>query len=163
MYSSVISRNWLCVCVCVCIKSSVVGFRGNWKTSQRHCRLPSITRGLPLSALSWMIQWTEEKGIGNLDWQKWRQKRRLAIARLWWEDNIKIGVTGILWEILDWVYFVQGREKWWALLNNVMKFRVPENRGNFSITWAAIGCRRRVMLYGVSELWSCGCMLCGPQ
>jgi hypothetical protein len=61
------------------------------------------------------------------------KKRPLAIPRHWWEDNIKIGVKEILWEIAGWINFPQDRDKLRALLNNVMKFRVPENTGNFSI------------------------------
>jgi len=35
-------------------------------------------------------------------------------------DLIEIG-----WEVLDWNHYEQGRNKWWPLVNTVMKLRVP--------------------------------------
>jgi hypothetical protein len=42
-----------------------------------------------------------------------------------WVVNIKIDVRGIGWDGMDWIDLVQDRDKWEALVNTVMKLRVP--------------------------------------
>jgi len=47
-----------------------------------------------------------------------RQRRR-------WEDNIKMDIQDVGWRVMDWIYLVQDRVRWWALLHAVMNLRVP--------------------------------------
>jgi hypothetical protein len=49
-----------------------------------------------------------------------RQKRR-------WMDNIKIDLSEIEWDGMDWIVLAQGRDQWRALVNTVMNLRVPQN------------------------------------
>ena len=46
-----------------------------------------------------------------------------------WEDNIKMGLTGVGWGAWAGSCSEQG-QVWRALLNAVMHLRVPQNAGN---------------------------------
>jgi hypothetical protein len=40
-------------------------------------------------------------------------------------DNIKIDLTEIGWDGVDWIDLAQDRDQWRALVNTVMNLRVP--------------------------------------
>jgi hypothetical protein len=40
-------------------------------------------------------------------------------------DNIKKDLVEIGWVCLEWISLAQDRDKWRALVNSVMNFRVP--------------------------------------
>jgi hypothetical protein len=42
-----------------------------------------------------------------------------------WEDNIKMDLREIGWGDMDWIDLTQDRDQWMALVNTVMKLRVP--------------------------------------
>jgi hypothetical protein len=42
-----------------------------------------------------------------------------------WEDNIRMDLMEIGWEVVDWKDLAQDRDKWRALVSTVMKFRIP--------------------------------------
>jgi len=44
-----------------------------------------------------------------------------------WEHNIRIDG----WEGVLWVYLAQKWNQWWALLNMVINFRVPQKAENY--------------------------------
>jgi hypothetical protein len=46
------------------------------------------------------------------------------IARQIREDNIRMDVTEIVREAVDWIHLVQDGEQWWALVNVEMNLRV---------------------------------------
>jgi hypothetical protein len=48
-----------------------------------------------------------------------------------WEDNIRMDLREIGWEGVDWIHLAQDRDQWWALVNTVMNFGVPEKARNF--------------------------------
>jgi hypothetical protein len=52
------------------------------------------------------------------------EKRPLGRPRRKWVDNIKM-VLEIGWGSVDWIGLAQDRDKWRALVNGVMNFRVP--------------------------------------
>jgi hypothetical protein len=58
-------------------------------------------------------------------------KRPLGRPTRRWEDNIKTDVQKVGCEGMDWIDLGQDRDRWWALVNGVMKLRVPYNVGNF--------------------------------
>jgi len=44
---------------------------------------------------------------------------------------MKMDIQEIAWKSLDWIYLVQDRDKWWALLNIPMHLWVLQCSGNF--------------------------------
>jgi hypothetical protein len=52
-------------------------------------------------------------------------KRSLGRQRRRWVDNIKMDLREIGLGGMDWTDLAQDRNKWRALLNTVIKFRVP--------------------------------------
>jgi hypothetical protein len=52
-------------------------------------------------------------------------KRPLRRSRRRWVDNIKMNVGEIGWDGRDWIELAQDRDQWRALVNTVMKLRVP--------------------------------------
>jgi hypothetical protein len=52
-------------------------------------------------------------------------KRPLGRPRHMWVDNIKIYLLEIGWGGVDWIGLAQDRGRWRALVNSVLKLRVP--------------------------------------
>ena len=52
-------------------------------------------------------------------------KRPLGRPRRRWEDNIKMVVQEMECGRMDWIELAQDRDRWRALVNAVMKLRVP--------------------------------------
>jgi hypothetical protein len=48
-----------------------------------------------------------------------------------WVDNIKIDLSEMEWDGVDWIDLAQDGNHWRALVSNVMNYRVPENAGKF--------------------------------
>jgi hypothetical protein len=53
------------------------------------------------------------------------RKRPLGRPRRRWVDNIKMDLTQIGWDGVDWMDMAQDRNQWRALVNTVLKLRVP--------------------------------------
>ena len=45
----------------------------------------------------------------------------------------------------------EDRDTWWALVNVVMKFQVPQNERNFLTCSELVSCTRRTLLHGVRK------------
>jgi hypothetical protein len=52
-------------------------------------------------------------------------RRPLGRPRRRWEDNMKMDHGEIGIGDVDWILFAQDRDRWRALVNTVMKLRVP--------------------------------------
>jgi hypothetical protein len=52
-------------------------------------------------------------------------KRPLGRPRRRRVDNIKMDLREIEWDGIDWIYLVQNRDQWRALVNTVMNLGVP--------------------------------------
>jgi hypothetical protein len=58
--------------------------------------------------------------VGNLE-----GKRPLGIPRRRWVDYIKMDLSEIEWDRLDWINLAPDRDQWRALVNAVMNLRAP--------------------------------------
>jgi hypothetical protein len=58
-------------------------------------------------------------------------KRKLGRPRRRWNDNIKLELQEVGCGSMDWTELAQDRDRWRALMNAVMKLRVPQNAENF--------------------------------
>jgi hypothetical protein len=51
------------------------------------------------------------------------RKKQLSRPRRRWKDNIKMYLQELGCGGMEWIMLAQDRDRWWALLNAVMKLR----------------------------------------
>ena len=68
--------------------------------------------------------WVEGRGVYRVLVGKPEGKRPMGRPRGRWEDNIKMDFQEVV-EGGDWKELAQDRDRWRALVNTVMNFRVP--------------------------------------
>jgi hypothetical protein len=52
-------------------------------------------------------------------------RRPLGRPRRRWLDNIRMGLVEVGWSDVEWIGVAQNRERWRALVDSVLNFRVP--------------------------------------
>jgi hypothetical protein len=67
----------------------------------------------------------EEKGAYRVLVGKPEGRRPLGTSRGRWKDNIKMDLQEVGCGGMDWIELAQDRDRWQALLNEVMNLRVP--------------------------------------
>jgi hypothetical protein len=67
----------------------------------------------------------EKRNIYRILAGKPEGKEPLGRSSRRWVDNIKMDLREIGWDGMDWIDLAQDRDKWRAIVNTVMKFRIP--------------------------------------
>jgi hypothetical protein len=80
----------------------------------------------------------ERRGIYRVLMGKPEGKRPLGRHKHRWEDNIKTDFQEVGCGDIDWIELAQDRDRWRALVTEVMNLRVPQNAGNFLTRWKPV-------------------------
>ena len=72
-----------------------------------------------------MARMGEGTGVYRVLVGKLEGKRPMGRPRRRWENNIKMDLQEVGCGSMDWIELAQDRDKWRALVNAVMKLRVP--------------------------------------
>jgi hypothetical protein len=67
----------------------------------------------------------EERGAYRILVGRHGGRRPLGRPKRRWEDNIKMDIREVVLEDMNWIDLAQDRDRWRALVNEVMSFRVP--------------------------------------
>jgi hypothetical protein len=89
---------------------------------------PSIIRIIRLRRMRWaglVARIGAKRNAYRILVGKPKGKRPLGRPRCRLVNNIKMDLREIEWSGMDWLYLAQDRGQWWALVNKVMKLRVP--------------------------------------
>ena len=93
---------------------------------------PNIVRVVKSRRMRWaghVARTGEGRGVHRVLVEKLEGKRPLRRPRHRWEDNIKMDLHEVGGSCGDWMELAQDRDRWRALANTVMNFRVPKMRG----------------------------------
>jgi hypothetical protein len=73
----------------------------------------------------------ERRGVYMVLVVKPEGKSLLGRLRRKWQNNIKMNLKEVGCGGMDWIDLGQDRDRWRALVNALMNFRVSQNAGNF--------------------------------
>jgi hypothetical protein len=89
---------------------------------------PSIIKIIKLRRMRWaghVARMGEKMNTYRLLVGKPDGKRPLGRPRRRWVDNIRMYLGEVGWGDVDWIGLAQDRNRWRALVNSVLNFRVP--------------------------------------
>jgi hypothetical protein len=89
---------------------------------------PTIIRIIKSRRMRWadnVARMGEKRNAYRLLVGKPEGKRPLGRPRRKWVDNIRMNLGEVGWGDVDWIDLAQDRNRWRALVNSVLKLRVP--------------------------------------
>jgi hypothetical protein len=89
---------------------------------------PTILRVIKSRRMRWaghVPRMGEGRGVCRVLLGKPEGKKLLGRPRRRWEDNIKMDLQEVGCEGMDWIELAQDKDRWRALVNAVINFRVP--------------------------------------
>jgi hypothetical protein len=89
---------------------------------------PSIIRVIKSRRMRWaghVARMGENRNVFRLLVGKPEGKRPLGRTRCRWKDNIKLNLAEVGLNGVDWIGLAQDMDRWRALINAVLNFRVP--------------------------------------
>jgi hypothetical protein len=89
---------------------------------------PSIIRVIKARRMRWVghvARMGEVRGAYNILVGRPKGRRQLGRPRRGWEDNIKMDLREIRFGDVDGINLARDKDTWRALVNTVMKLRVP--------------------------------------
>jgi hypothetical protein len=89
---------------------------------------PNIIRIIKSRRMRWaghVARMGEKRNVYRLLVGKPEGKRPLGRPRRRWVDNIRMDLGEVGWSDVDWIGLAKNRNRWKALVNSVLNFRVP--------------------------------------
>jgi hypothetical protein len=116
---------------------------------------PSIIRIMKSRRMKWaghIARMGEKRNPYRLLVGKPEGKRSLGRPSHRLVDNIRMDLGQVRWGDVDWIGLAQDRNRWRALVDSVLKLRVPRNARNLSIVLTSSVLYSSVQLHTVSYL-----------
>jgi hypothetical protein len=95
----------------------------------------------------------EKRNVYRLLVRKLEGRRPLGRPRRRWLDNIRMDLVEVGWGDVDWICLAQDRDRWRALVNSVLNFRVQYIAGKLSSVQRTMDLSSSAQLYGVSYVF----------
>jgi len=89
---------------------------------------PNIVRVIKSSIMKWtghVVRMGNRRAVDGVLVGKPEGKRPLGRPRRRWEDDIKMDLQEVECGVIDLIELAQDRDRWQALVNAIMKLRVP--------------------------------------
>ena len=129
-----LTTNSRLLCHAACLRSKTADFIFKWRIIQSLCSKCSLIPKNDIATLhSYFIYemgracstYGGRRGVYRVLVGKPEGKRTLGGTRRRWEDNIKMDFQEVGCGGMDWIELAQDRDRWRAVVNEVMKPRVP--------------------------------------
>jgi len=94
----------------------------------------------------------ERRGVYRILEGRLEGRTALGRPRRRWENNIKKYLKEVGWRGVNRIALARVMDRWPALVNAVMNFRVPQNAGNFLTSRGTVSFSGRTLLHIVIRL-----------